>query len=157
MFRALGIEATTLKLSRNVSIPSFPSMQDSDRGITSDFQSHFKEIAKQYSPVQRGYYVHLTTVIVCIRYDVMDISPLSTISHRTHVALRLRCEQSKTVSCVLAFSERTSFDVFPGYHDLFHHLYNYFPYHITSVNALCNPRIPTLFVFLSVEMAEMPY
>lgn len=29
-----------------------------------DFQSHFKEIAKQNSPEQRRFYVHLTTVIV---------------------------------------------------------------------------------------------
>jgi hypothetical protein len=100
----------TLKRSKNVSILSYPSMQCSDRGFTSDFQTHFKEIAKQHSPVQRGYYVHLTTVVVCIRYDVMGISRLSTNSHRTHAARRLRCEQSKTVSCVLAFSERTSFD-----------------------------------------------
>jgi guanine nucleotide-binding protein subunit alpha len=50
-----------------------------DRGFTSDFQSHFKEVAKQHSPEHRRYYVHLTTVIVCMRYDVMGISPLSTI------------------------------------------------------------------------------
>lgn len=30
----------------------------------SDFQQHFKEIARQYSPVQRPFYVHLTSVIV---------------------------------------------------------------------------------------------
>jgi hypothetical protein len=50
-----------------------------DRGFTLDFQSHFKEVAKQHSPEHRRYYVHLTTVIVCMRYDVMGISPLSTI------------------------------------------------------------------------------
>jgi guanine nucleotide-binding protein subunit alpha len=84
----------------------------SDRGFTSDFQSHFKEIAKQHSPEQRRYYVHLTSVVVCMRYDIMGVSPLSTISHRTRAARRIRCKQSKTVSCVLAFAERTSFDIF---------------------------------------------
>jgi hypothetical protein len=29
-----------------------------------DFQSHFKEIAKQHSPEPRRFYVHLTSVIV---------------------------------------------------------------------------------------------
>jgi len=43
-------------------------------GFPSDFQSHFKEIAKQHSPEQRRYYVHLTSVVVRMRYDVRDIS-----------------------------------------------------------------------------------
>jgi hypothetical protein len=37
-----------------------------------DFQSHFKEIAKQHSPEPRRFYVHLTSVIVRFsqwRYD----------------------------------------------------------------------------------------
>ena len=84
----------------------------SDSGFASDFQSHFKEIAKHHSPVQRGYYVHLTSVVVCMRYDVMSISLLTIMSDRTHAAQRLRCEQSKTVSCAPAFAERTSFDIF---------------------------------------------
>jgi hypothetical protein len=89
-----------------------PLESGSDRVFTSDFQSHFKEIAKQYSPVQRGYHVHLTSVVVCMRYYVMDIPPLSTIFQRTCAARRLRCKQSKTVSCVPAFAELTSFDIF---------------------------------------------
>lgn len=103
--------------------------------ITSDFQSHFKEIAKQHSPEQRGYYVHLTSVVVCMRYDVMGISLLSTISRRIRAARRLHCAQSKTVSCVLAFAERTSFDIYPCYGCVYllHHLYNHFPYSICSL------------------------
>ena len=31
-----------------------------------DFQQHFKEISKNHSPVQRPFYVHLTSVIVCL-------------------------------------------------------------------------------------------
>jgi hypothetical protein len=84
----------------------------SDPGFTPDFQSHFKEVAKQNSPEQRRYYVHLTSVVVCMRYDVMDMSPLSTISHRTRAARQLHCKQSRMVSCVLAFDERISFDIF---------------------------------------------
>jgi hypothetical protein len=71
MFRALGIEATTLVRSKNVEHSQLPLDQGSDRGFTLDFQSHFKEIAKQHSPEQRRYYVHLTSVVVCMRYDVM--------------------------------------------------------------------------------------
>jgi hypothetical protein len=95
MFRALGIEATRLRPSKNVSaffLDAGSGLFDpgSDRVFTSDFQSHFKEIARQHSPEQRRYYVHLTSVIVCIHYDVMDLIPLRTISHRTRVARRLR-------------------------------------------------------------------
>lgn len=84
---------------------------ESDRWFASDFQSHFKEIARQHSPEQRRYYVHLTSVIVSMRYDVMGISPLRTISHRTRAVRRLRYEQSKTVSCVPASAGRTCFDI----------------------------------------------
>ena len=84
---------------------------ESDRGLNSDFQSHFKEIAKQHSPVPRRYYVHLTSVIVCMRYDVVGIYPLRTKSHRTRATRPPLYEQSKTVSCVTASAERTCFDM----------------------------------------------
>jgi len=32
--------------------------------IATDFQQHFKEISRNHSPVQRPFYVHLTSVIV---------------------------------------------------------------------------------------------
>ena len=152
MFQALGIEATTLIRSKNVSITQLPLHAGSDREFTSDFQSHFKEIAKQNSPEYRRYYVHLTTVVVCMRYDVMGISPLSTISNRTRGARRIRCKQLKTGSCVLAFAERTFFDIFlksslyDGCHDLLHHLY--FHTHITVMR--CVILIP-IFAFLSLD------
>lgn len=34
-----------------------------------DFQQHFKEILKQFSPVQRPFFVHLTSVIVGPRFS----------------------------------------------------------------------------------------
>jgi guanine nucleotide-binding protein alpha-1 subunit len=39
-----------------------------------DFQSHFKEIAKQHSPEPRRFYVHLTSVVVCVLYEAVAIS-----------------------------------------------------------------------------------
>lgn len=77
---------TVKKCERSLGTGLFPA----DRVFTSDFQSHFKEIARQHSPEQRRYYVHLTSVIVCIRFDIMGLLPLRTISHRTHAARRLR-------------------------------------------------------------------
>jgi guanine nucleotide-binding protein alpha-1 subunit len=55
----------------------------------SDFQSHFKEIAKQHSPEQRRYYVHLTSVVVRMWYNVTGIISLSVFytghtRHRNH-------------------------------------------------------------------------
>jgi hypothetical protein len=109
---SFGDRSNDVDTVKNCAHSQLPLDAGSDRGFTSDFQSHFKEIAKQHSPVQRGYYVHLTSVVVCMHYDVMGISPLSTISHRTRGARQLHCKQSKTVSCVLAFAERISFDIF---------------------------------------------
>lgn len=42
--------------------------------VFTDFQSHFKEIAKQHSPEPRRFYVHLTSVVVCMRWKVLVTS-----------------------------------------------------------------------------------
>jgi len=45
------------------SVPSFGDRKNDLATATRYFQQHFKEISKQYSPVQRTFYVHLTSVI----------------------------------------------------------------------------------------------
>ncbi|KAJ7573988.1 guanine nucleotide binding protein, alpha subunit [Mycena floridula] len=56
-----------LKLQRGVrirdSVPSFGERKNDLATATRYFQQHFKEITKQFSPVQRTFYVHLTSVI----------------------------------------------------------------------------------------------
>lgn len=44
-----------------------------------DFQQHFKEIARQYSPVQRPFYVHLTSVIVRDSFHLSYITLFNSI------------------------------------------------------------------------------
>jgi len=44
-------------------VPSFGDRSNDVDTVKKYFQSHFKEIAKQHSPEQRGYYVHLTSVV----------------------------------------------------------------------------------------------
>ncbi|KAJ3866194.1 guanine nucleotide binding protein, alpha subunit [Lentinula novae-zelandiae] len=55
------------KLQRGVrirdSVPSFGDRRNDISTATRYFQQHFKEILKQYSPVQRSFFVHLTSVI----------------------------------------------------------------------------------------------
>ncbi|KXN83195.1 Guanine nucleotide-binding protein alpha-4 subunit [Leucoagaricus sp. SymC.cos] len=55
------------KLQRGIrirdSVPSFGDRKNDLSTATRYFQQHFKEIARQYSPVQRPFYVHLTSVI----------------------------------------------------------------------------------------------
>lgn len=55
------------KLMRGVrvrdSVPSFGERKNDLATATRYFQQHFKEISKQYSPVQRTFYVHLTSVV----------------------------------------------------------------------------------------------
>ncbi|EKM76630.1 hypothetical protein AGABI1DRAFT_102244 [Agaricus bisporus var. burnettii JB137-S8] len=55
------------KLQRGIrirdSVPSFGDRKNDLSTATKYFQQHFKEIARQYSPVQRPFYVHLTSVI----------------------------------------------------------------------------------------------
>ncbi|TFK36569.1 guanine nucleotide binding protein, alpha subunit [Crucibulum laeve] len=55
------------KLQRGVrirdSVPSFGDRKNDLPTATRYFQQHFKEIARQHSPVQRPFYVHLTSVI----------------------------------------------------------------------------------------------
>ncbi|KAH6912056.1 guanine nucleotide binding protein, alpha subunit [Coprinopsis sp. MPI-PUGE-AT-0042] len=55
------------KLSRGVrirdSVPSYGDRKNDHTTATRYFQQHFKEIARQHSPVQRPFYVHLTSVI----------------------------------------------------------------------------------------------
>ncbi|KAG2005659.1 heterotrimeric G protein alpha subunit [Coprinopsis cinerea AmutBmut pab1-1] len=55
------------KLSRGVrirdSVPSYGDRKNDHTTATKYFQQHFKEIARQHSPVQRPFYVHLTSVI----------------------------------------------------------------------------------------------
>jgi guanine nucleotide-binding protein alpha-1 subunit len=63
---------TVKKCQRSVS--SRLCASGSDDRFLSDFQAHFKEIAKQHSPEQRRYYVHLTSVVVCVHYDYMGMS-----------------------------------------------------------------------------------
>lgn len=55
------------KLMRGVrvrdSVPSFGERRNDLATVTKYFQQHFKEISKQYSPVPRTFYVHLTSVV----------------------------------------------------------------------------------------------
>ncbi|TFK29138.1 G-alpha-domain-containing protein [Coprinopsis marcescibilis] len=55
------------KLSRGVrirdSVPSYGDRKNDQATATRYFQQHFKEIARHHSPVQRPFYVHLTSVI----------------------------------------------------------------------------------------------
>ncbi|KAF7297279.1 hypothetical protein MIND_00961100 [Mycena indigotica] len=55
------------KLMRGVkirdSVPSFGERRNDVATATKYFQQHFKEIQRTYSPVQRPFYVHLTSVI----------------------------------------------------------------------------------------------
>ncbi|KAF5381468.1 hypothetical protein D9757_008182 [Collybiopsis confluens] len=55
------------KLQRGVkirdSVPSFGDRRNDISTATRYFQQHFREILKQYSPVQRSFFVHLTSVI----------------------------------------------------------------------------------------------
>jgi len=55
------------KLQRGVkirdSVPSFGDRRNEISTATRYFQQHFREILKQYSPVQRNFFVHLTSVI----------------------------------------------------------------------------------------------
>ncbi|KAF9450753.1 G-alpha-domain-containing protein [Macrolepiota fuliginosa MF-IS2] len=55
------------KLQRGIrirdSVPSFGDRKNDLPTATRYFQQHFKEIARQYSPFQRPFYVHLTSVI----------------------------------------------------------------------------------------------
>ncbi|KAH8824047.1 guanine nucleotide binding protein, alpha subunit [Flagelloscypha sp. PMI_526] len=55
------------KLQRGVrirdSVPSFGDRRNDLPTATRYFQQHFREIQRQYSPVQRPFYVHLTSVI----------------------------------------------------------------------------------------------
>ncbi|KAF8816932.1 G-alpha-domain-containing protein [Phlegmacium glaucopus] len=55
------------KLQRGVrirdSVPSFGDRKNDLQTATKYFQQHFKEISKNHSPVQRPFYVHLTSVI----------------------------------------------------------------------------------------------
>ncbi|THV03493.1 G-alpha-domain-containing protein [Dendrothele bispora CBS 962.96] len=55
------------KLQRGVrirdSVPSFGDRRNDLSTATRYFQQHFREILKQYSPVQRSFFVHLTSVI----------------------------------------------------------------------------------------------
>ncbi|KAJ7596460.1 guanine nucleotide binding protein, alpha subunit [Mycena floridula] len=55
------------KLQRGIRIrdhvPSFGERNNNLATVTRYFQQHFKEIAKQFSPVQRTFYAHLTSVI----------------------------------------------------------------------------------------------
>ncbi|KAF8900438.1 guanine nucleotide binding protein, alpha subunit [Gymnopilus junonius] len=55
------------KLQRGVrirdSVPSFGDRKNDLQTATRYFQQHFKEIARNHSPVQRPFYVHLTSVI----------------------------------------------------------------------------------------------
>ncbi|KAJ7058012.1 guanine nucleotide binding protein, alpha subunit [Mycena amicta] len=55
------------KLMRGVkirdSVPSFGDRRNDVATATKYFQQHFKEIQRTYSPVQRPFYVHLTSVI----------------------------------------------------------------------------------------------
>ncbi|KAH9957824.1 guanine nucleotide binding protein, alpha subunit [Russula dissimulans] len=44
-------------------VPSFGNRSNDIDTVKKYFQSHFKEIAKQHSPEQRRYYVHLTSVV----------------------------------------------------------------------------------------------
>ncbi|KAH9993429.1 guanine nucleotide binding protein, alpha subunit [Russula vinacea] len=44
-------------------VPSFGDRSNDVETVKKYFQSHFKEIARQHSPEQRRYYVHLTSVI----------------------------------------------------------------------------------------------
>jgi guanine nucleotide-binding protein alpha-1 subunit len=48
-------------------------MPDLTRFVVTDFQSHFREIAKQHSPEPRRFYVHLTSVVVCVHCDVFGL------------------------------------------------------------------------------------
>lgn len=52
-------------------------MRDLTR-VSLDFQSHFKDIAKQHSPEERRFYVHLTSVVVCIGYGIIACILLRT-------------------------------------------------------------------------------
>ncbi|KAJ4480909.1 guanine nucleotide binding protein, alpha subunit [Lentinula aciculospora] len=55
------------KLQRGIrirsSVPSFGDRRNDISTATRYFQQHFKEILKQYSPAQRSFFVHLTSVI----------------------------------------------------------------------------------------------
>ncbi|KAJ3562857.1 hypothetical protein NP233_g9319 [Leucocoprinus birnbaumii] len=55
------------KLQRGIrirdSVPSYHNRVNDLTTATRYFQQHFKEIARQYSPTQRPFYVHLTSVI----------------------------------------------------------------------------------------------
>ncbi|KAF9074406.1 guanine nucleotide binding protein, alpha subunit [Rhodocollybia butyracea] len=55
------------KLQRGVrirdSVPSFGDRRNDIATATKYFQQHFREILKQYSPAQRSFFVHLTSVI----------------------------------------------------------------------------------------------
>jgi len=44
-------------------VPSFGDRSNDVETVKKYFQAHFKEIAKQHSPEQRRYYVHLTSVV----------------------------------------------------------------------------------------------
>ncbi|KAI0248951.1 G-alpha-domain-containing protein [Lactifluus subvellereus] len=55
-------------------VPSFGDRSNDVDTVKKYFQSHFKEIAKQHSPEPRRFYVHLTSVIVCMRRNVVVTS-----------------------------------------------------------------------------------
>ncbi|KAK7055482.1 guanine nucleotide binding protein, alpha subunit [Favolaschia claudopus] len=61
------------KLMRGIkirdSVPSFGDRRNDVATATRYFQQHFKEIQRTYSPVQRPFYVHLTSVIESILRD----------------------------------------------------------------------------------------